>query len=287
MHMIRTILNAGMNFKTRLYVKLFKPKLAAKLDDVYFARRDPLIQSLIVRLRDGETLTDVLREFDGNLYDERICEYPYVVHWLLEMEKGSDLLDIGCVMNNKLMTTVVRELCGRVWLLNPARDPIIHLQNPLQYELARLEAAFENGEQFPCITCLSTIEHIGFDNSQYRVESLPAYYRPTDEPLISSVSKIADLLAPGGSVLISVPFGYREALIHPGTLKIASQVFDQQSMDRALDTFSSRGVRASLEIFEADSKGWKQVDAQRCAGRYAHGVPAARAVAFIRGTKGA
>jgi hypothetical protein len=285
--MFRQLVNIYMNLKTRLHVLLRRPVLAQRLDALYYARRDPLIQTQILRLRDGERLLDVLRGFNGNLYDERVCEYPYFVHWMLSKEKGLDILDVGCVLNNKLVSNFLRDRCGNVCLLNAVKETGSAVQNPLQYEVSSLLDAFPEGRRFPLVTCLSTIEHIGFDNSQYGESALPRYYKPTVQPLLESVQKLADLTAPGGNLLISFPYGFRETLIHPVTFKVASQVFDFDSATSALDVLEGNGFSTTLAVFEADDTGWKQVVPAECNGRYAHGISAARAVAFITGARAA
>jgi hypothetical protein len=38
-----------------------------------------------------------------------------------------------------------------------------------------------------------------------------------------------------GEFLISIPFGFRETVIHPVTFKIASQIFDYESVKKRID----------------------------------------------------
>ena len=256
--------------------------LARILDAEYFARRDPFINTLIDRICKREELNKVLCCFDARVFDERVAEYSYFVDWLLDKEAGQDLLDVGCVMNNSLVSGVLQDRCKNVWLANVAFEANINVANPVFYHLTTLRDAFPNGEQFPLVTCFSTIEHIGYDNSQYGSKDPGAYTQPALEPLIESFRKLGELTAPGGSLLISVPYGYREAIIHPITRKIASQIFDFEALREGIKVLEKQGFSCNLEVMAASENGWKAVDPITCNAQYADGCPAAGAVAFLK-----
>ena len=125
------------------------------------------------------------------------------------------------------------------------------------------------------------IEHIGFDNSQYGI-NLPAQYsEPSVEPFIISLRKLAELCRPGGSMLISFPYGHREVLVHPITEKKSSQVFDFSSIEVGLAELRSKGFHTELKVFAADINGWSIINPRTCDLRYADGCPAASAVAMM------
>jgi len=261
------------------------PGLARILDESYYARRDPLVQRLVERIRAGENLYDVLQGFRAKNYDERVAEYPYFVSWLLKQEKGSDLLDVGCTLNNKIVSNVLRERCNCVWFCNGVAESTVFISNPIYYHLSDLEHSFPSGNQFSLVTCLSTIEHIGYDNSVFGWTTPGRYTSPAVEPLVKALRRLGQLLAPGGNMLVSFPFGHREVLVHPVTKKIGSQVFDYASLQEGLAAAKSEGVMSEAEVLAATENGWERVDARTCDLRYADGCPASRAVAFIRGSK--
>jgi len=252
------------------------------LDTFYFARRDPMIQQLVERIRAGEDLYAVLQGFNAKNTDERVLEYPYFVDWFLKQANKTSVLDVGCVLNNKIVSSILSEYCNYVWFCNVAMEKNVFVNNPVYYHIAGLAKSFPGGESFPLITCLSTIEHIGFDNSQYGCLTPAQYTTPTLEPFIESFKKLAQLMSPGGNLLISVPFGYKEALVHPATGKIASQVFDYGSLKEGEAVLYSEGVACEVEVLAAQKNGWEQVDAATCNLRYADGCPAAAAIAMIK-----
>jgi len=273
--------------RLRLAPFLFKKvnTLTTLLSKTYFAKRDPLVQYLIEQIREGKELEQTLEGFKGKNYDERIVEYPYFINWLLQQKKVNNILDVGCTLNNKLVQNTLKERCNNVWLCNVAIESKIYVTNSVFYHISSLEKVSPNNKKFPIITCLSTIEHIGFDNSQYGDKTPAKYTKPTDKPLLVSLRKLAKLLKLGGKLLVSFPYGYREVVIHPKTCKIASQVFDFSSVKKGLSILKSEGVTSKVEVFKATNTGWVKTDPKTFNKRYADGCPAASAVALITGQK--
>ncbi|NDJ52432.1 MAG: class I SAM-dependent methyltransferase [Chloroflexi bacterium] len=256
-----------------------------ELSHVYLERRQIYAQRLVERVRQGEPLDGVLSGFNARNFDERLAEYPYFVWWLYQQEPNQDLLDVGCTLNNKVVSRALLDRCRQVWLTNPAYEAVLHVMNQAFYHVSKLEEAFPDGKQFPLVTCLSTIEHIGYDNSQYGKPSPGQYGEPSVEPLVSSLMQLVRLMQPGGRLLVSVPFGYRQGLIHPVTMEVFSQVFDAPSIQVGLDALEKAGVSATVTVYQIGERGWDQVAPEESHARYADGTPGAGAVAFITGQK--
>ena len=248
----------------------------------YLVQRNDLIAEQIRRVRGGEDIVSVLSGFPAKVFDERTAEYAYFVWWLLTQAEEKSLLDVGCVLNNKAVSAILRDRCTSIWFCNAALEPVV-IENPVYYHVSTLENSFPSGQRFPLVTCLSTIEHVGYDNSQYGTKSVPEYTETTVEPLVSSVEHLTRITARPGNLLISVPFGFREVLIHPKTGRVASQVFDSEAMQEGVRTLEHAGFSAKLEVFAAKNDGWHRTDPEGCQARYADGCPAAGAVAFLSG----
>ena len=293
-------MNLGARFydlSPRKLINFFRSRLLAQkakrmtdrpvpiLSAGFRARQDRWVEGLVRRIVAGERLESVVRGFDAKLFGERVVEYPYTVEWLLSQPPGHDLVDVGCVLNKRLMADVLGKRCRTVWFCNPAMEaPDLH-GLPVFYHLSPLASAFPNGMQFPLVTCLSTLEHIGYDNSHYGALEPARYSEPTTEPFRQSFRSLARLLAPGGSLLVSFPFGQREVLIHPGTARISSQVMDRAAVEECLPALQAGGVRVAVEVFAATASGWQRRGLESEDYRYADGCPAAAAVAFVHGSK--
>jgi len=255
------------------------------LTEKYFNIQHEAVVKLLEKIIRGEALEDVLKSESTTKFGERIVEYPYFADWLLKKDRGLDILDVGCVLNNRCVDMLLKKHCNTVWFCNPVIEKDIYISNTIFYHVSSLEESFPNAQQFRLVTCFSTIEHIGYDNSQYGKLSSQRFYGPAVEPFIESFQKLADLTAPGGNLLVSFPYGYREAIIHPCTGKVASQVMDYASIQQCLPVLDAKGISYALKVFAATSKGWMKVEPKECHARYAAGCPGATAVALIEGKK--
>lgn len=254
------------------------------LDTSYRQRQAALLATLFRRLDDGEPLDRVLQGFDGRQFGERVVEYPYACHWLREGNAGVDHLDIGCVLNYQPFDAVLRRHCRSLTLCNPALE-VPQISVPLYYHVADLARAFPRGETFASITCLSTIEHIGFDNSQYGSDEPARYDAPTLEPWLESLERIVELLAPRGRFMVSVPYGHPEARRHRATRRLAFQVFGYEALCAAESLLEGRGIRARAVVFAGGETGWDRREPDTVTSPYAKGFPGASAVAFIEGIR--
>ena len=259
--------------------------VAPRIGSAFLARQDRQIRALLERVADGESLDQVLMGFDGRRFGERVVEYPYTARWLLDGPDGEDLLDVGCVLNKALIAPLMAARCHSLWLCNPALETPDVKGLPLFYHLAPLAEAFPAGRQFLQVTCLSTLEHIGYDNSHYGVEAVARYDRPTLEPVVDSLHHLGRLVAPGGRLLISVPYGLREVVIHPSTGRVSSQVFNQPAISELLEVLRGEGLETEAEVFVADGNGWRRGGVEPVDRHYGEGCPGAAAVALMMGRR--
>ena len=264
----------------RIYISRIVEYPAPKLSKWYFQKQERTIKNIFALIDAGTSLDQSFLKIDTTKFGERIVEYPYFYNLLKSLPTELDLLDVGCVLNKKFLQYILSEQCSSIWFCNPAIERI-NLDTPITYHISILEDSFPDGRQFPIVTCFSTIEHIGYDNSQYGVKDPGIFKEPSTEPFIQSFKKLAELTSPGGSLLISFPYGYREVLTNPGTAKISSQVMDYASLTECIPVLENSGMVVKLIVFEATDNGWEEVEPENCNARYANGRPGATAVAIL------
>lgn len=141
-----------------------------------------------------------LPEGFGRGLDERIVEYPWVLGRLpadarIVLDAGSTLnhgwLCTAPVLRDRRILVVTLAPEGRVdaphysFLYNDLRD--------LWLRTACVEA----------VVCLSTLEHVGMDNSRYT--GVSADRAPASH--LQAFDELVRVLRPGGDLLITVPFG--------------------------------------------------------------------------------
>lgn len=101
---------------------------------------------------------------------------------------------------------------------------------------------------FDTIASISTIEHIGLDNTMLYTGN-PADAEKDEGGFGPAVKEFKRILNPGGSCFISFPFGKRANL---GWY----QVFDRAMVDKVVEIFSPRSHR--IDYFGYTSGGWQR-----------------------------
>jgi SAM-dependent methyltransferase len=116
---------------------------------------------------------------------------------------------------------------------------------------------------FDLAHCISTIEHVGWDNTVYGSAA-----ERDDSGMERALRELRRVLAPGGRLLITVPTGLAE---HHGW-------FVQQPASAWLALFARAGLRArEHEVYELGRGGWGSVTGEPPV-RYGERGPAASAV---------
>jgi len=108
---------------------------------------------------------------------------------------------------------------------------------------------------YDTIVCLSTLEHVGCDNTFYIGQS--AYKEQRSEDFLIAMQELARVLKPGGTLLLTVPFG---AYRHFGSF----QQFDSQLLSRAVAAFGETSGM-SVNFYRYTVQGWDIASEEECA----------------------
>ena len=215
----------------------------------------------------------------GFRLDERVVEYQWVLARLDTSERL--LLDAGSTLTYGYLLDHPSLTCRGVVVYNLSPESVVGRGN-VSYIQGDLRRTILRSECFDEIVCISTLEHIGMDNTfLYSKHARHKESRPDDYKVV--VREFKRLLKPGGKALITVPYGVYE---DHGWL----QQFDSQRVETVLDVFG--GSASAVCYYRYVDDGWQVSDAETCSdGRYfdVHNrqdyepdcVAAARAVACI------
>ena len=212
-------------------------------------------------------------------WSERCVEVPWVAGHLKDARR---VLDVGFSMAppewmGVLLALPVRQtqLIGidivdplRVRSRYPAELVDQVLATPVRVE-SILDAEPVDGT-FDTITCVSTLEHIGFDIATPPETTDTAYVRAeraedavatrdpaTDRTFLDAAAR---LLSPGGSLLLSGPAGKGEAILHQDSLGLFTYQFEYGPQDWQAVTSDQRFNLADEAFFRHDqSAGWQEV----------------------------
>jgi|GEM_PF-6204468 len=176
--------------------------LAALKREVSRRREQAVLQA--VKAHSVEWGTPLTKELQlGQNADERIVEIPLAVELLRRKQRGA-VLDAGASLNLPYLWDAVGA---------PA-EPVVHYtfsadQEPVRASGAKFSYYFGDLRSIPFrdgtfgrVVCISTLEHVGKDNRKYGgpEENDPRSY-------MVAVRELLRVLAPGGTALITVPYG--------------------------------------------------------------------------------
>ena len=201
--------------------------------------------SLLDTFRDGGKLPAKY----GYRLDERIIEYPWVVS-LLRYNSGI-LLDAGATLNQPYIIPRLENYDCTVSSLSEECNKL----SELSYTTGDLRHTDFLDNSFDVIVCISTLEHIGMDNTKFYTTD-PKYneYKPHDYLL--AVKEFKRLVKPGGKVLITVPFGKYENLLW-------LQQFDLKMIMNIAATFGGEG---KVSYYKYLPDGWQISSVLDCSG---------------------
>jgi len=179
-------------------------------DDI--AKRDMLLREIYSKLETGEDWFKAIQNPKVENHGERVAEYAYVATLLKELKPFS-ILDVGCVLNNPVISDFV-DSKSSIYFLNPVQEEVCYQK----YGYFRSSLAeWDCPMTFPLVTCLSTIEHIGFDNTRYGVNEFDQGWDwpRCIEEVVRSVAKLLTFTETGGTMFVSCPYGVKEYVLMP------------------------------------------------------------------------
>lgn len=187
----------------------------------------------------------------GYGYDERVIEYPWVLA-RLDKPEGS-LLDAGSALNHEYLLGHPALKNKKIVIYNLSPEKFIEHSNN-SYIFGDLRHTILRDELFDEIVCISTLEHIGMNNTMLYSKDVRFNELKLNDYLIV-LKEFKRLLKPGGMLLITVPYGRYE---NHGWL----QQFDFKMVDAVFDAFGpSCSIAAYYKYFP---DGWQIVKAREC-----------------------
>jgi SAM-dependent methyltransferase len=195
---------------------------------------------------------DVLGRFAGDAalpsgfgvgMNERVVEYP----WVFAMRPSGSVLDAGSSLNHeRILTRLLPRVAGLdIVTLAPERRSFTDAG--VSYVFADLRDLPYRDARFDLVTCVSTLEHVGMDNSGYggtadRVSDPAA-------ACARALTELTRVVRPGGRLLITVPYGRPDDL---GWMRVFGT-------DEVMQ-IACAGADATVTVFAYDAGGWHRSD---------------------------
>lgn len=230
----------------RFRAALRRPYLAYKALKLSRALND---DALLSRFRQKMALPDCY----GTGMDERCIEIPWVI---AQLTPGPGrVLDAGSALNHTYVVKHRSLAEKRLHILTLAPEPQCFWQRGISYMFTDLRDIPVRDGYYDSAVCISTLEHIGCDNTGYTGKASDRENRPDDVRIV--INELARVLRPGGELLLTIPFGrYR----HLGWIRN----FDRSLLSSTLDAFTPTYDR--VEAFYLYGKtGWQLASDEACA----------------------
>lgn len=210
--------------------------------------REVLEQSDIVRRMQAN---DTLPEGFGIGIDERCVEYPWV--FAHARPQAARVLDAGSALNHDYLLGMEFWQGKQLTVSTLAPETQCHWRQGISYQFADLcDLPFKDAF-FDEVICISTLEHVGMDNSFYLKQNPDSRTDPAR--YLSALAELKRVLKPGGQILLTVPFG-----------KYANhqmfQQFDAEMLERVMD--ATKPATSKLDVFAYSADGWQRSDVQSC-----------------------
>ena len=185
--------------------------------------------------------------------DERCVEYP----WLFSCfpTNPGKVLDAGSVLNYDyiLDQPAIEEGDLTILTLGPEEGACYYMKG-VSYLFADLRDIPIRDNFFDFIVCLSTLEHVGMDNTIFTGKSRYAENRPTDFVMV--MKEFRRILKPRGTLLLSVPYGKYQNMG-------MQQQFDKALLTEAMEAFGPVD-RSSKTFYNYQSSGWQVAGEGEC-----------------------
>jgi SAM-dependent methyltransferase len=184
----------------------------------------------------------------GVAIDERVVEYPWLVGHLRDRKEGGRILDAGSTLNHDFVLERLPLKGADLTIMTLAPEKRCQWYDGYSYVFGDLRQTFFADNVFDEIVSISTIEHIGLDNTllytsdRNRAES-------SEGDFLSAVEEFKRLLKPNGVCYITFPFGKRENF---GWY----QVFDDAMVEQLLRRFAPSTY--TIEYFGYSQTGWRR-----------------------------
>lgn len=203
-------------------------------------------QESIQKLKNSESLPDGY----GHAFDERVVEYPWIMA-NLGSNKSTKLLDIGPVLNYEFCINHLLKLdpTKQITIFSLTPEPRCYYDKNVSYVLGDARYLPFADNHFDEVTCVSTLEHIGMNNTKYgsKDEQFPEDY-------LLAVTEMRRVLKPKGSLFITVPFGTYQNF---GWF----QQFNETMVNQIVSKFNSSDYKTDYLQYQGGS--WQKSNARQ------------------------
>jgi len=189
----------------------------------------------------------------GYALDERVVEYPWFLSRLKEEEKK--ILDAGATLNHKEILNLQCLKDRKVYILTLSYEHFNAVSpNTPSYIFEDLRDLSFKDDCFDTVVCISTLEHIGMDNTLFFTSDI-SKKENNKHAFLTAIKEFRRVLKKGGTLYLTVPYGrYKDNQWF--------QIFDAQMVSLIKKEFMSD---QEFEFyFKYENRQWNYSNAAEC-----------------------
>jgi SAM-dependent methyltransferase len=181
--------------------------------------------------------------------DERVVEYP----WFFAQRPEGRLLDAGSTLNHAPLVERLLPQVETVHVHTLAPESRAFWERGISYGYGDIRELPFRDEWFDTIACLSTLEHVGKDNSRYGARGATTVDAAGARD--AAVRELWRTLRQNGRLLVTVPFGrFRD----DGW----QEILDRRNVERIANAVPAAEVRVDAWLYTGE--GWRPARLDEC-----------------------
>lgn len=182
--------------------------------------------------------------------DERVVEYAWAFERVKATRTRDRVLDAGSVLNHPRILAAWRtQGLPPVSIVTLGYEGHAEVSNEVRYEFADLRQLPYRDEWFSVVLSISTLEHVGLDNSIYGAAAgAVAQASDPGQEAVRAMQELRRVTQRDGTLLVSVPFGKRS---NRGWFR----VFDRDDLAQLTRMSGWRDVQT--RFYRSLREGWR------------------------------
>ena len=189
--------------------------------------------------------------------DERIVEIPWVIK-KLNLHHKKKILDAGCTLNYAYLIDEILKNENKLTYVNLYPEKFADKRTMVSYIQSDITKLNIEDETFDVVTCISVLEHIGFNNEIYDTSGKEKIDFIMNENLyLKGIREIKRVLKKEGILYLSIPYG-KQSLFNN------LQQFGFEKTKEIIDIFQPSSHTILYYKYFDDKKKWCEVSSEIC-----------------------
>ena len=196
--------------------------------------------------------------FKQNHYiDERIIEVPWVIN-KLKLHHEKKILDAGCTLNYQYLIDEILKNKIKITFANLYPEKFADKRNSVSYIQSDIAKLNIKDQYFDVVTCISVLEHIGFNNEIYDTSGRKNLNFTVNKNLyLNGIIEIKRVLKKNGVLYLSIPYG-------KGVSFNNLQQFNIENVNKIVNIFQPESYSILYYKYFDSKKQWCEVPSKIC-----------------------